>query len=108
MNLFNLAPTPPLDGGWITPLFSPKLLAVGAVLLLFLIPLNPFIAVLALMSLPRIIAGWKAKPEESDYYQATASVRWKFGAAYLGLAAFLALLGFGLHSYLSALPHPVA
>ena len=29
VNLFNLAPTAPLDGGWITPLFSPKLLAVG-------------------------------------------------------------------------------
>ena len=108
MNLFNLAPTPPLDGGWITPLFSPKLLAIGAVLLLFLIPLNPFIAVLALMSLPRIIAGWKAKPEDSDYYHATSSDRWKFGIAYLGLAAFLALMGFGLHSYLGGLPHPVA
>ena len=108
MNLFNLAPTPPLDGGWITPLFSPKLLAIGAVLLLFLIPLNPFIAVLALMSLPRIIAGWKAKPEDSDYYHATSSDRWKFGAAYLGLAAFLALMGFGLHSYMGGLRLPVA
>jgi len=108
MNLFNLAPTPPLDGGWITPLFSPKLLAVGAVLLLFLIPLNPIIGLLALMSLPRIISGWKAKPEDSPYYQATASDRWRFGAAYLGLAAFLALMGFGLHSHLLTLPHPVA
>ena len=107
MNLFNLAPTPPLDGGWITPLFSPKLLAVGAVLLLFLIPLNPIIGILALMSLPRIISGWKAKPEDSPYYQATASDRWRFGAAYLGLAAFLALMGFGLHSHLIAL-HLVA
>ncbi|MGI4790465.1 MAG: metalloprotease, partial [Janthinobacterium lividum] len=41
MNLFNLAPTPPLDGGWITPLFSPKLLAIGAVLLLFMVRYNP-------------------------------------------------------------------
>jgi len=30
INLFNLLPTPPLDGGWIAPLFSPKLLAIGA------------------------------------------------------------------------------
>ena len=60
------------------------------------------------MSLPRIISGWKAKPEESPYYQATASNRWKFGAAYLGLAAFLALMGFGVHSHLVTLPHPVA
>jgi len=108
MNLFNLAPTPPLDGGWITPLFSPKLLAVGAVLLLFLVPYNPLILILALMSLPRIIAGWKAKPEESDYYQATAADRWKFGAAYLGLAAFLALAYYGLHGHLTLLHHPIA
>ena len=108
MNLFNLAPTPPLDGGWITPLFSPKLLAIGAVLLLFLARYNPLIIVLALMSLPRIISGWKAKPEESPYYQATAADRWKFGAAYLGLAAFLAVLGYSVHSYLRLIPHPLA
>ena len=107
MNLFNLAPTPPLDGGWITPLFSPKLLAIGAVLLLFLARYNPLIIVLALMSLPRIISGWKAKPEDSPYYQATTADRWKFGAAYLGLAAFLAVLGYSVHSYLSTIPHLV-
>ena len=107
MNLFNLAPTPPLDGGWITPLFSPKLLALGAVLLLFLVPLNPLIGLLALLSLPRIISGWKANPEESDFYQATAADRWRYGAAYLGLAAFLALGYYGLHAHLVTLPRPV-
>jgi Zn-dependent protease len=107
MNLFNLAPTPPLDGGWITPLFSPKLLAVGAVLLLFLARYNPLIIVLALMSLPRIISGWKARPEDSPYYQATTADRWKFGAAYLGLAALLAVLGYSVHSYLRLIPHPL-
>jgi Zn-dependent protease len=108
MNLFNLAPTPPLDGGWITPLFSPKLLAIGAVLLLFLARYNPLIIVLAALSLPRIISGWKAKPENSPYYQATAADRWKFGAAYLGLAALLAVLGYSVHSHLALLPHPIA
>ena len=112
MNLFNLAPTPPLDGGWITPLFSPKLLAIGAILLLFVARYNPLVIILALLSLPRIIAGWKARPEDSDYYQATAADRWKYGAAYLGLAAFLAVAGFALqaHLHLPLLPHrrPVA
>ena len=108
MNLFNLAPTPPLDGGWITPLFSPKLLALGAVLLLFLARYNPLIVLLALMSLPRIIAGWKAKPEDSPYYQATSADRWRYGAVYLGLAAFLAVAGYGLHSYLRLHFHPIA
>ncbi len=108
MNLFNLAPTPPLDGGWITPLFSPKLLAVGAILLLFLARYNPLIIVLALMSLPRIIAGWKAKPEDSPYYHATSADRWRYGAVYLGLAAFLAVAGYSLHTYLRLHFHPIA
>ena len=100
INLFNLAPTAPLDGGWITPLFSPKFLAVGAVLLLFVARYNPMIVVLALLSLPRIISGWKADPKTQLYYQATASDRWKFGVAYLGLALFLALSQYSLHTFL--------
>ena len=54
-------------------------------------PYNPLIAVLALLSLPRIIAGWKADPKTQPYYQVTASDRWKFAVAYLGLALFLGL-----------------
>ena len=91
LNLFNLAPVAPLDGGWIVPLFSPKLLALGVVLLFFIAPRNPLIWLLALMSLPRIIGGWKAKPDENPYYQATAADRWRYGLAYGGLIIFLAL-----------------
>lgn len=91
LNLFNLAPMAPLDGGWIVPLFSPKLLALGVVLLFVIAPGNPLIWVLALMSLPRIIGGWKAKPNLQPYYQASAQDRWRFGLMYAGLAAFLAL-----------------
>jgi Zn-dependent protease len=101
VNLFNLAPTPPLDGGWITPLFSPKLLALGAVLLVFIIPLNPLIAILALLSLPRIIGAWKADPRTQPYFQAAASDRWKFGIAYLGLALFLALGEYSVGFYMN-------
>ena len=58
INLFNLAPIAPLDGGWIVPLFSPRILAITAILLIPLSFLNPLILLLALLSLPRIIAGW--------------------------------------------------
>ena len=108
VNLFNLAPTAPLDGGWITPLFSPKLLLIGAVLLLFLVRYNWLIAVLALMSLPRILSAWKADPKTQPYYQATSSDRWKFALAYLGLAAFLAVAQYSLHLYLQTHLVPVA
>lgn len=91
LNLFNLAPMAPLDGGWIVPLFSPKLLALGVVLLFIIAPRNPLIWVLALMSLPRVISGWKAKPGEDPYYQAPKAARIKYGLLYLGLALFLAV-----------------
>jgi Zn-dependent protease len=93
LNLFNLFPTPPLDGGWIAPLFSPKLLAVGVVAgiacaLLFRVN-NPMIYVFGLLSLPRIIGGWKANPEIQPYYQVTSAAKWKYGLLYLGLVLFL-------------------
>lgn len=108
LNLFNLAPVAPLDGGWIVPLFSPKLLALGAVLLLPLALLNPLIGLLGLLSIPRIIGGWKADPTANPYYQATSADRWKYGLAYLFLAAFLAGGTFLSANYL--IPHrlPVA
>lgn len=108
INLFNLAPMAPLDGGWIVPLFSPKLLAVGVILLFLIAPHNPLIWILALLSLPRIIGGWKAKPDENPYYQASRATKWKFGLAYLGLAAFLALSFSTLHNitHTNRLPSP--
>ncbi|MDR3710136.1 MAG: hypothetical protein P4L33_17720 [Capsulimonadaceae bacterium] len=93
MNLFNLTPAVPLDGAWIAPLFSPKLLAFGAVLMLFLGFMNPLIWILGLLSLPRVIAGWKADPATQPYYRVSNAARWKYGFAYLGL---IALLAFGM------------
>jgi Zn-dependent protease len=91
VNLFNLLPMAPLDGGWITPVFSPKLLALGVILLFLVAPMNPIIWLLAFMSLPRIIGGWKAKRGDA-FYQASVADRIRYAVAYLGLAAFLAFL----------------
>ncbi|MEP6756999.1 MAG: site-2 protease family protein [Chthonomonadales bacterium] len=90
INLFNLAPTPPLDGGWITPVFSPKLLALGVVVLFILMPRNPLMWLLAALSIPRIISHWKAKPDD-PYFRATKSDRIRYAVAYLGLIAVLFL-----------------
>jgi Zn-dependent protease len=99
MNLFNLLPMPPLDGSWITPLISPKLLVAGVILLFVVAPSNPMIWILGLLSIPRIIQGWKAKGSD-PFYQAPAAARWKYGLAYVGLAAFLALSNMMLHDEL--------
>jgi Zn-dependent protease len=91
INLFNLLPTPPLDGGWISPLFSPKLMAFGVVIAVVVGFRNPLIWALLVLSIPRIIHGWRADPKTQPYYQVASAVKWKYGIAYLGLAVFLAV-----------------
>jgi hypothetical protein len=105
MNLFNLAPVAPLDGGWIVPLFSPRILAITAVLLIPLGFLNPLIFLLALLSLPRIIGGWNAAKNAKNgsgasqnggrytspaYFKSQSADRWRYGLLYVGLIALLA------------------
>jgi Zn-dependent protease len=107
INLFNLIPTAPLDGGWIVPLFSPKLLAVGVILLVWVGFYNPLIWILGLLSLPRIVGGWKADPATQPYYRVPPMVRVKYGLSYAGLAAALALGWVFVRGYLQAMPHVV-
>jgi Zn-dependent protease len=104
MNLFNLLPIAPLDGGWIVPVFSPKVLLLGVLLMIPIgLRFNPFILVLGLLSIPRIISGWKVKPGESAYFKATARDRWTYGIAYPALAIFLALAWMAAQGALTAL-----
>ena len=61
LNLFNLTPIFPLDGGWIVGAISPRLWLVGIVLMFALyafgIVHNPLILILLLLSLPRMLKG---------------------------------------------------
>lgn len=100
INLFNLLPTPPLDGGWIVPLFSPKLLALGMIIAVVVGFLNPLIWLLLLVSIPRIISGWKADPKSQPYYRVPSAVKWKYGIAYISLAGILALGGHAAQMFL--------
>ncbi|MEA2552591.1 MAG: hypothetical protein QOJ65_767 [Fimbriimonadaceae bacterium] len=94
LNLFNMTPIFPLDGGWIVGAISPYLWAVGLVLMLAMLftghMTNPMIIVLILMSLPRVWAALKrgtADPEGGE--QTTPTQKWTMGFAYVGLCAFL-------------------
>ncbi len=88
LNLFNLTPGRPLDGGWISPLFSAKLMLPGIVLAVVVFHANALVWIMAIMSLPGTIAAWR-NGHNSPYFNATARDRWTFGLAYLGLIAFL-------------------
>jgi Zn-dependent protease len=101
LNLFNLAPFPPLDGGRVIAVLSPRLWLVGIVsavaLILFTHALSGItsilLIVLMLAFLPRAWAAWKGRLDPA-YLSVPASERIAIGAAYFALAALLAV---GMH-----------
>jgi Zn-dependent protease len=94
VNLFNLAPIYPLDGGWITGAVSPRLWAVGIVLMVIMLLTgyvrNPLILLLVFFSLPRLIHGLKTGDvTPPGGVPTTPHQRMLMGLSYVGLCAFL-------------------
>jgi Zn-dependent protease len=100
LNLFNLIPLSPLDGGRIVSVVSPRLWFFGVpilVALFFWIP-SPMLVLIAVLALPQL---WKAFQErsiaESAYYRVAPSVRREYALQYLALAGFLGVMAFVAH-----------
>ena len=105
LNLFNLIPLSPLDGGRITAILSPRIWFAGVPLLvlLFLWHPSPMLILIGILALPQLKAAWNhdpSDPERAGYYAVSAESRLSYGAAYLGLVAFLALMVYDLHNML--------
>ena len=65
LNLFNLLPISPLDGGRITAVLSPRIWFVGVPLLgaMFLWHPNPMLLLIGLLAAPQLVKAWKYDPE---------------------------------------------
>jgi Zn-dependent protease len=95
LNLFNLMPLYPLDGGWITGAVSPYLWLIGFIGLIagFVTGYirNPIIFVLLLTSLPRLWEGIRHGIAHGPGVEpATFEQKIKMGLAYIALAGALA------------------
>jgi Zn-dependent protease len=94
INLFNMIPVFPLDGGWITGAVSPYIWVVGLLGMLALVIFghvsNPFIFILILLSLPRIVGAFRKGSMDAPGRVTTGRQRIGMGIAYVGLCAFLA------------------
>lgn len=100
LNLFNLIPLAPLDGGRITSIISPKTWWIGAPLIvaLFLWNHSPMLLLLALLSIPHLLSTFRqgaTMPER--YYDVSPSTRWSYAAYYLLLAGFLGMMTYETH-----------
>jgi Zn-dependent protease len=100
INLFNLIPLSPLDGGRIVSVISPRLWLLGVPILvaLFFWSPSPLLVLIALMAAPQVwVALTNGASLEGAYYRVSATVRLSYGVQYLALAAFLAVMAYEVH-----------
>jgi Zn-dependent protease len=105
LNLFNLIPMSPLDGGRITAVLSPKLWLLGVPVLMAVFWWNPspILILVAIMAAPQVMKAWRFKandPSHGDYYQASAETRLTYATAYIGLIVFLSVMTHDVHQML--------
>ena len=110
LNLFNLIPLSPFDGGRITAIISPRLWLVGVPILaaLFFWRPSPLLILMAIIAAPQ---AWRAlkfdpsAPENAQYYTVSLENKLLYGALYVGLAAYLAIMSHDVHEMI-ATPGP--
>ena len=94
INLFNLAPLLPLDGGRAVGAMSPVFQVLGLVVMVGLFFVAPIMALIALLGLPELWHRWKTRntPEGRAYYDLPRRQRVAVGVVYVGLIVVLGIL----------------
>lgn len=106
LNLFNLIPLSPFDGGRITAIISPRIWLLGVPILvaLFFYRPSPLLILVAMLAAPQV---WKAlkfdatDPEHAEYYHTKLETRLTYGFYYLLLAGYLAVMTYDVHEMLA-------
>jgi Zn-dependent protease len=105
LNLFNLIPLSPFDGGRITAVLTPRIWLLGAPILaaIFVMNRNPVVLMMGILSIPQLIKAWRydpLAPENRAYYGVSSEAKFTYGGAYLGLLMFLAVMTHDVHQML--------
>jgi Zn-dependent protease len=103
INLFNMLPVPPLDGGRVMAGVSPWVWLLGLVGLGALV-VNDFrkgqdisiLMILLILALPRIIATLRGPARAGPYYQIGRATQFSIGLVYLALLLFLVAMSWYL------------
>jgi len=93
LNLFNLIPIVPLDGGRAVGALHPVFWFVGLVMMLALVVLrpNPILILIVILGGLDLWRRWRERGENVRYYDLPVRQRVTVGIVYLGLVAVLAL-----------------
>ena len=93
LNLFNLIPIVPLDGGRAAGALHPALWFVGLLLMVGLVVVrpNPILIVIVVLGGLDLWRRWRERGEAGDYYRLTIGQRATVAVVYLGLVGALGL-----------------
>jgi Zn-dependent protease len=102
LNLFNMLPISPLDGGRITQVLSPRIWLLGAPMLvaLFFFRPSPMLVLIGIMCIPSLMAAWRYDPNAPEalaYRDLPDKTRYEYMLMYFGLTAFLAVMTYESH-----------
>lgn len=103
LNLINLVPILPFDGGRITAAISPKIwyLGIPVLIALFIYNPSPLFIIVALLALP---ATWRALRDkdgsQARYYEVPLQTRIQYALLYLVLLAFLGTMSYEIYEEL--------
>jgi Zn-dependent protease len=107
LNLFNLIPLSPLDGGRITQVISPWIWLAGVPVLVAVFFWNPspLLILVALLAGTQLFHAWQQRhdPAAQAYRVASAETRLTYAVTYIGLVGFLAVMTHDLHEMLQAM-----
>jgi Zn-dependent protease len=113
LNLFNLIPISPFDGGRITAILSPRVWLLGAPLMLALMLYrpSPILFIVAILAFPQLLKAWNydpKAPENVAYYGVPLQAKLEYGGLYLALTAYLAVMTYEVHEMLGGIARPVS
>lgn len=105
LNLFNLLPISPLDGGRIVAVLGPRIWLIGVPLLvaLFIYRPSPMLLIVALLAAPQVLKALRYDrnaPGNLAYYAIPAAKKLEYGVTYLGLVVTLAIMAYEVHERL--------
>ncbi len=106
LNLFNLIPLSPFDGGRITAVLSPRVWFLGIPILaaLFFYRPSPLLALMAIVAAPQVMRAWRYNPnapENIAYYTTSLETKLSYGILYIALAGFTAIMSYDVHEMLA-------
>jgi Zn-dependent protease len=112
LNLFNLLPISPLDGGRITAIISPRVWLIGAPMMLAMLIYrpSPVLMIIAIIAFPQLVKAWRydpKAPENVAYYGVPLQSKLEYGGLYLALTAYLCILTYEVHEMLGTLGRPI-